>query len=144
ERVRVGSGCAHLRGPRDRVRPQHPVGRVLVRSAVAVVGGVIVSAVIVIGTINAYDRLVAACPGFCYFSQQLMYGHPVGEGRGAIPFIEIAVPAAAVALFVARALSPAGRQFAPALTAAWLAPLLLVGGYWAYLFLDFLAHPRLT
>ena len=90
------------------------------RSAVAVVGGVIVSAVIVIGTIKAYDSLVAPCPGFCYFSMWQMYGHSVGEGRGAIPFIEIAVPAAAVALFVARALSPAGRQFAPALTAAWL------------------------
>ena len=112
------------------------------RPVSAVVAGLAVSAFIVIGTINAYDRLVPECAqrGLCYFSAQLMYEHPVGEGRGAVPFLEIAIPAALVAFFVARAVSPADR-FGPAVTAAWLAPLLLVGGYWAYVFGTYLAHP---
>ena len=112
------------------------------RPAGAVVAAISVSAFIVIGTINAYDRLVPQCNqrGVCYFSAQKMYEHPVGQGWWGVPFLEIAIPAALVAFFVARAVSPADR-LGPAVTAAWLAPLLLVGGYLAYIFAGYLAHP---
>jgi hypothetical protein len=104
----------------------------LVRSIGAVAFGVVLSSLIVIGTISAYDVL-ASCTRrqVCYMSQWHMYEHPVSEIN--FPLWEIAITASVVAFFGTRTVIPTGRT-GPPLTAAIVAPALLIGGLYVYLF----------
>jgi len=103
-----------------------------VRSIAAVAAGVLLSALVVIGTINAYDGL-SSCTRrqVCYMSQWHMYEHPWSEIN--FPLWEIAITASVVAFFGARTLIPTGRT-GPPLTAAMVAPALLIGGFYVYVF----------
>ncbi|OLC53828.1 MAG: hypothetical protein AUH85_13265 [Chloroflexi bacterium 13_1_40CM_4_68_4] len=101
----------------------------MVRSVASVVAAIAVSAVIIVGTINAYDTLAdCARRQFCFSNRWYVYGETVPPPN--VWLYEVAEVAGVVAVFVAGSLAP--RTSAAPLFAAVLAPTLLVGGFYVY------------